>query len=186
MEVFLLLSLCASNDLAKTTIGFSYETDIFEINSLLKIYDSINKEISTVENEITTHLSKIDTKIPTIKGIGDVSAATIIAEIENISRFNSPEKLLAYAGLDPRIYQSGTSEFKGKMNKKGSVVLRRVLMNSSERLICYNPNFYTYYRKKRNEGKSHRVALSHLARKLVRLIYKIETEHIDFNLSNIK
>ena len=173
-------------DLAKTTIGFSYETDIFEINSLLKIYDSINKEISTVENEITTHLSKIDTKIPTIKGIGDVSAATIIAEIENISRFNSPEKLLAYAGLDPRIYQSGTSEFKGKMNKKGSVVLRMVLMNSSERLICYNPNFYTYYRKKRNEGKSHRVALSHLARKLVRLIYKIETEHIDFNLSNIK
>ena len=173
-------------NLAKATIGFSYETDIFEIHSLLQIYDSINEEISIVENEITTHLSKIDTKIPTIKGIGDVSAATMIAEIENISRSNSAEKLLDYAGLEPRIYQSGTSAFKGRMNKKGSVVLRRVLMDSSERLICYNPNFYAFYRKKREEGKSHHVALSHLARKLVRLIYKIETEHIDFNLSNIK
>lgn len=173
-------------ELAKNTIGFSYETDVFEINSLLRNYDLIQEEISLVENEITALISKIDSKIPTIKGIGVVSAATIIAEIENISRFDSPDKLLAYAGLDPRLYQSGTQEFKGKMNKKGSVVLRRVLMNSAESILIFNPVFYEYYRKKRDEGKSHRVALSHLARKLVRLIYKIETEHIDFNLSLVK
>lgn len=173
-------------ELAKNTIGFSYETDIFEINSLLRNYDLIQEEISLVENEITTHISKIDSKIPTIKGIGLVSAATIIAEIEDISRFDSPDRLLAYAGLDPRLYQSGTQEFKGKMNKKGSVVLRRVLMNSAESILIFNPVFYEYYRKKRDEGKSHRVALSHLARKLVRLIYKIETEHINFNLSLVK
>lgn len=173
-------------ELAKNTIGFSYETDVFEINSLLRNYDLIQEEISLVENEITALISKIDSKIPTIKGIGLVSAATIIAEIENISRFDSPDKLLAYARLDPRLYQSGTQEFKGKMNKKGSVVLRRVLMNSAESILIFNPVFYEYYRKKRDEGKSHRVALSHLARKLVRLIYKIETEHIDFNLSLVK
>lgn len=173
-------------ELAKNTIGFSYETDVFEINSLLRNYDLIQEEISRVENEITTHISKIDSKIPTIKGIGLVSAATIIAEIEDISRFDSPDRLLAYAGLDPRLYQSGTQEFKGKMNKKGSVVLRRVLMNSAESILIFNPVFYEYYRKKRDEGKSHRVALSHLARKLVRLIYKIETEHINFNLSLVK
>ena len=173
-------------ELAKNTIGFSYETDVFEINSLLRNYDLIQEEISLVENEITTHISKIDSKIPTIKGIGLVSAATIIAEIEDISRFDSPDRLLAYAGLDPRLYQSGTQEFKGKMNKKGSVVLRRVLMNSAESILIFNPVFYEYYRKKRGEGKSHRVALSHLARKLVRLIYKIETEHINFNLSLVK
>lgn len=173
-------------ELAKNTIGFSYETDVFEINSLLRNYDLIQEEISLVENEITTYISKIDTKIPTIKGIGLVSAATIIAEIEDISRFDSPDRLLAYAGLDPRLYQSGTQEFKGKMNKKGSVVLRRVLMNSAESILIFNPVFYEYYRKKRDEGKSHRVALSHLARKLVRLIYKIETEHINFNLSLVK
>lgn len=173
-------------ELAKNTIGFSYETDVFEINSLLRNYDLIQEEISLVENEITTHISKIDSKIPTIKGIGLVSAATIIAEIEDISRFDSPDRLLAYAGLDPRLYQSGTQEFKGKMNKKGSVVLRRVLMNSAESILIFNPVFYEYYRKKRDEGKPHRVALSHLARKLVRLIYKIETEHINFNLSLVK
>jgi transposase len=173
-------------ELAKNTIGFSYETDLFEIKSLLRVYDTLQDEISLVENEITTILSKINSRIPTILGIGKVSAATIIAEIEDISRFNDPNKLLAFAGLDPRIYQSGTQEFKGKMNKKGSVVLRRVLMNCSESILMYNPAFYTYYRKKRDEGKTHRVAISHVARKLVRIIYKLETEHIDFDLSIVK
>ena len=173
-------------ELAKNTIGFSYETDLFEIKSLLRVYDTLQDEISLVENEITTIMSKINSHIPSILGIGKVSAATIIAEIEDISRFDNPNKLLAFAGLDPRIYQSGTQEFKGRMNKKGSVVLRRVLMNCSESILIYNPTFYVYYRKKRDEGKSHRVAISHVARKLVRIIYKLETEHIDFDLSFVK
>ena len=162
MVIFLSLS---SPELAKNTVGFSYETDLFEIKSLLRVYDTLQDEISVVENEITTHLSKINSHIPTILGIGKVSAASIIAEIEDISRFNDPNKLLAFAGLDPRIYQSGTQEFKGRMNKKGSVVLRRVLMNCAESILIYNPAFYTYYRKKRDEGKSHRVAISHVARR---------------------
>ena len=173
-------------ELAKNTIGFSYETDLFEIKSLLRVYDTLQDEISLVENEITTIMSKINSHIPSILGIGKVSAASIIAEIEDISRFDNPNKLLAFAGLDPRIYQSGTQEFKGRMNKKGSVVLRRVLMNCSESILIYNPTFYVYYRKKRDEGKSHRVAISHVARKLVRIIYKLETEHIDFDLSIVK
>ena len=173
-------------ELAKNTVGFSYETDLFEIKSLLRVYDTLQDEISLVENEITTHLSKINSHIPSILGIGMVSAATIIAEIEDISRFDNPNKLLAFAGLDPRIYQSGTQEFKGRMNKKGSVVLRRVLMNCAESILMYNPAFYSYYRKKRDEGKPHRVAISHVARKLVRIIYKLETEHIDFDLSFVK
>ena len=173
-------------ELAKNTVGFSYETDLFEIKSLLRVYDTLQDEISIVENEITTTMSKINSHIPTILGIGEVSAATIIAEIEDITRFDNPNKLLAFAGLDPRIYQSGTQEFKGRMNKKGSVVLRRVLMNCAESILMYNPAFYTYYRKKRDEGKSHRVAISHVARKLVRIIYKLETEHIDFDLFIVK
>lgn len=170
-------------ELAKNTVGFSYETDLFEIKSLLKVYDTLEEEISLVENEITTHMSKINSHIPSILGIGMVSAATIIAEIEDISRFDNPDKLLAFAGLDPRFYQSGMSEHKGRMNKRGSVVLRRVLMNCAESILMYNPAFYTYYRKKRDEGKSHRVAISHVARKLVRIIYKLETEHVDFDLT---
>lgn len=173
-------------ELASNTVGFSYETDLLEIKSLLRVYDTLQDEISLVENEITTHLSKINSHIPSILGIGKVSAASIIAEIEDISRFDSPNKILAFAGLDPRIYQSGTQEFRGRMNKKGSVVLRRVLMNCAESVLMYNPAFYAYYRKKRDEGKSHRVAISHVARKLVRIIYKLETERIDFDLSIVK
>lgn len=173
-------------ELASNTVGFSYETDLLEIKSLLRVYDTLQDEISLVENEITTHLSKINSHIPSILGIGKVSAASIIAEIEDISRFDSPNKILAFAGLDPRIYQSGTQESRGRMNKKGSVVLRRVLMNCAESVLMYNPAFYTYYRKKRDEGKSHRVAISHVARKLVRIIYKLETERIDFDLSIVK
>lgn len=173
-------------ELASNTVGFSYETDLLEIKSLLRVYDTLQDEISLVENEITTHLSKINSHIPSILGIGKVSAASIIAEIEDISRFDSPNKILAFAGLDPRIYQSGTQESRGRMNKKGSVVLRRVLMNCAESVLMYNPAFYAYYRKKRDEGKSHRVAISHVARKLVRIIYKLETERIDFDLSIVK
>ena len=173
-------------ELARNTVGFSYETDLFEIRSLLRVYDTLQDEISLVENEITTHLSKINSHIPSILGIGKVSAASIIAEIEDVSRFDSPNKILAFAGLDPRIYQSGTQEFRGRMNKKGSVVLRRVLMNCAESILMYNPAFYAYYRRKRDEGKPHRVAISHVARKLVRVIYKLETERIDFDLSIVK
>ena len=173
-------------ELARNTVGFSYETDLFEIRSLLRVYDTLQDEISLVENEITTHLSKINSHIPSILGIGKVSAASIIAEIEDVSRFDSPNKILAFAGLDPRIYQSGTQEFRGRMNKKGSVVLRRVLMNCAESVLMYNPAFYAYYRRKRDEGKPHRVAISHVARKLVRVIYKLETERIDFDLSIVK
>lgn len=173
-------------ELARNTVGFSYETDLFEIRSLLRVYDTLQDEISFVENEITTHLSKINSHIPSILGIGKVSAASIIAEIEDVSRFDSPNKILAFAGLDPRVYQSGTQEFRGRMNKKGSVVLRRVLMNCAESVLMYNPAFYAYYRRKRDEGKPHRVAISHVARKLVRVIYKLETERIDFDLSIVK
>lgn len=138
---FSLTKFTELRELAKNTVGFSYETDLFEIKSLLRVYDTLQGEISLVENEITTHLSKINPHIPSILGIGMVSAATIIAEIEGITRYDNPNKLLAFAGLDPRIYQSGTQKFKGRMNKNGSVVLRRVLMNCAESILMYNPAF---------------------------------------------
>ena len=163
------------------SVGFSSESDVFEIKSLLRFYRAADEEISLFEGEIVRHLSKINTKIPSIPGIGLVSAATIVAAINDINRFESPDKLLAYAGLDPRLYQSGTASYKGRMNKKGSVSLRRVLMNAATASLMYNSVYYDYYLKKKDEGKPHRVALSHLARKLVRIIYKLETEQIDFD-----
>lgn len=172
--------------LARSTVGTCYEVDEWELRSLLRTYEAVQAEIDSAESLIESALSKIDSKIPTIIGLGPVSSASILSEIGDIGRFPSWQKLLAYAGLDPRVYQSGTMESKGRMNKKGSVVLRRTLMNAAEYLLCCNAVFYDYYRKKRDEGKPHRVAISHCAKKLVRIIYKVETEKIDFDPNMVR
>ena len=128
-------------------------------------------------------MEKLDSPTASIPGIGIMSAATIIAEYGDVSRFANDGQMLAYAGLDCGRYQSGTSDFPGRMVKHGSGYLRQALMNVTETCMMHMPSFYDYYLKKRNEGKSHRVALSHIARKLVRMIYKLETSHSHFDLS---
>lgn len=122
----------------------------------------------------------------TIPGIGPVTAAVIASEYGDFSRFSSPSQMLSFAGLEPGYYQSGTMEFRGKMVKRGSSKLRYVLMNCVVPLIRFDPVFASYYHKKRTEGKPHRVALSHTAKKLVRVIYTLETKGIDYSTDNIR
>lgn len=173
-------------ELAKNTIGSSSEADELEISSLLNIYKSINDELCRVESKIEEIMNIIDSPTVSIPGVGLMSAASIIAEFGDLSRFANADKMLAYAGLDCGRSQSGTADYKGKMVKHGSGYLRQALMNVVETMMIHAPVFYDFYHKKRDEGKPHRVALSHLARKLVRLIYKLETSHTRFDLNNSK
>jgi transposase len=173
-------------ELAKNTIGSSSEADELEISSLLSIYKSINDEICRVESKIEEIMTIIDSPTVSIPGVGLMSAASIIAEFGDLSRFANADKMLAYAGLDCGRSQSGIADYKGKMVKHGSGYLRQALMNVVETMMIHAPVFYDFYHKKRDEGKPHRVALSHLARKLVRLIYKLETSHSRFDLNNSK
>lgn len=173
-------------ELAKNTIGSSSEADELEISSLLSIYKTINDEVCRVESKIEEIMTIIDSPIVSIPGVGMMSAASIIAEFGDLSRFANADKMLAYAGLDCGRSQSGTADYKGKMVKHGSSYLRQALMNVVETMMIHAPVFYDFYHKKRDEGKPHRVALSHLARKLVRLIYKLETSHSRFDLINSK
>ena len=173
-------------ELAKNTIGSSSEADELEISSLLNIYKVINDEVCRVESKIEEIMNIIDSPTVSIPGVGMMSAASIIAEFGDLSRFANADKMLAYAGLDVGRSQSGTADYKGKMVKHGSSYLRQALMNVVETMMIHAPVFYDFYHKKRDEGKSHRVALSHLARKLVRLIYKLETSHTRFDLNNSK
>ena len=122
----------------------------------------------------------------TIPGIGEISAATILSEYGDIKNFSNPNKMLAFAGLDPSINQSGTLESNGKMVKHGSGHLRYAVMNSALSILRFSPEFYDYYLKKRSEGKCHRVALSHVCKKLIRVIYSLEKNNIDFNPSLLK
>ncbi len=173
-------------ELAKNTIGSSSEADELEISSLLNIYKTINDEICRVESKIEEIMTILDSPTVSIPGVGLMSAASIIAEFGDLSRFANADKMLAYAGLDCGRSQSGTADYKGKMVKHGSSYLRQALMNVTEMMMIHAPVFYDFYHKKRDEGKPHRVALSHLARKLVRLIYKLETSHTRFDLTNSK
>jgi transposase len=172
--------------LAKETVGESNEFTNIQLSSFIELYKCINEKIVSLDFKISTIIKDLNPPMLSIPGIGDISAATILAEFNNISNFANAGKMLAFAGLDPGIIQSGTLSSTGRMVKHGSGHLRYTLMNSSMVVIGKCPIFYDYYLKKRSEGKSHRVALSHVCKKLVRLIYKLEKDNISFDPSLLK
>jgi hypothetical protein len=94
--------------------------------------------------------------------------------------------MLSFAWLEPRVIESGTLKKTGKMVKRGSPHLRETIMNSSTTFMIHNPVIYSYYHKKRLEGKSHRVALTHVAKKLVRIIYHLEKNNIKFDSDKLR
>lgn len=173
-------------DLARSTIGCSTETDTLLITSTLYLYDQLDVQIKMIESKIEAMMLQLNSPTASIPGVGLNSAATIIAEFGDVSFFAHPDKMVAFAGLDCGRSQSGTKDFKGRMVKHGSGYLRQALMNSAVSLLIHAPTFYEYYHKKREEGKPHRVALSHVARKLVRLIYKLESSNTHFDPSQCR
>ena len=173
-------------ELAKNTVGYHDDNTDLLISTYVSLYNYFNDKIVPIDKQISTIIKELNPSILSIPGIGEISAASIISEYGDISCFSSPAKMLAFAGLEPSINQSGTLESNGKMVKHGSGHLRYVLMNTSLTLLKFNPIFYDFYLKKRSEGKPHRVALSHVCKKLVRLIYTLETKHVDFNPSLLK
>ena len=119
----------------------------------------------------------------TIPGIGTVNGGMILGEIGDIHRFSTLGKLLAFAGLDPTVYQSGNFQAKRThMSKRGSRVLRYALMNAAHNVVKNNATFKAYYDTKRAEGRTHYNALGHCAGKLVRVIWKMLTDEVEFNL----
>lgn len=173
-------------ELAKSTVGNEDDILSFQLELLLKHYDFIQTQIDELSHLIEMEFAQVASHIQSIPGIGLFSAASIYAEIGMINRFENPDQILAYAGLEPSRHQSGNSEFKGHMVKHGSSFLRQTLMNVSESSLLHNPVLYDFYKKKRQEGKVHRVALFHVAKKLVRIIFTLETHNIDFDLSKMR
>ena len=131
-------------------------------------------------------MTSYPTKIMTIPGIGTISAAVILAEYGSIHNFDNPAQMLSYAGLEPSITQSRTQTFSGRIVKRGSRMLRQTLVQAAFYMLRVNPKFYDYYLKKKNAGKHHQVALIHLTRKLIRIIFYLETNQQDFNYEQLK
>lgn len=173
-------------ELAKNSIGESNEIFEIELQTILGLYNEIDYKINSIDKQISTIVKELNPPTLSIPGIGELTTAVIISEFGDFNKFSNADKLLSFAGLEPGIYQSGTMFTNGKMVKRGSGYLRYSLMNIANVVIRYNPTFYDFYIKKRSEGKCHRVALSHVCKKLLRVIYKLETQNIQFNPSLLK
>ena len=159
-------------DAAKRSVGSVMPAKSPELKHTLKLIEELSDEIDEIETEIKAIMDKWNPPILTIPGINYRMGAVILAEIGDFSRFDSPDKILAYAGLCPSVYQSGklTNGY-SHMEKRGSRYLRYALFNAAKYVCHWNPTFSAYLAKKRAEGKHYNVAISHAAKKLVRLIF---------------
>lgn len=119
-------------DYAKNTIGINNIALSIQITHSISQIELITKQIKDVENSIKEIMDNLDSKIITIPGIGYILGATILAEIGNISKFDSPKKLLAFAGLDPSVIQSGNfNATTTKISKRGSSYLRYAIRTAA-------------------------------------------------------
>lgn len=161
---------------ARKSIGSYLPAKSLELKHTIKLIRELNSEITEIEAEIKKIMDVIDSPIISIPGIGQNLGAVILAEIGDFYRFESPDKILAFAGCSPSTYQSGQLySSHAKMEKRGSRYLRWALLNAAAYVCKWEPTFATYLAKKLAEGKHYYVALSHAAKKLVRVLYHLET-----------
>ena len=161
---------------AKSSIGSHMPAKSLELKHTIKLILELTIEINEIEAAIKRIMDEeIQSPILTIPGISYRMGAMIIAEIGDFSRFDSADKILAYAGMSPSTYQSGhVDNCYSHMEKRGSKYLRYALYNATKCVCHWDDSFAAYLAKKRSEGKHYNVALSHATKKLVRLIYAME------------
>ena len=159
--------------------GWAEDALAFEISSVLRLVDHMDEEIAALEAE-AAELADAEpfALLQTIPGVGPVGAATILAEVGDAERFAEPKKLVAYAGMDASVRDSGESVGKGgrHMSKRGSSYLRYALMVSADAARRADPYFGDYYDAMRARGKHHYVAVSGVARKLCGVILAVMKE----------
>lgn len=162
--------------LAANSFGLKFCQNSFslQLRLLIEQIKFIEAQVSDVDNEISVILDKIKSPITTIPGIANVTAAVILGEIGDISRFSNASKLAAYAGIDASVSQSGNyMSSNNKMSKRGSPYLRKALFQAALIAAFHDPVFSAFYQKKRNEGKHHLTAVGAVARKLCNTIFAV-------------
>ena len=162
-------------NVARSSIGSTMPAKSLELMHTIRLIRELNAEIDEIETEIKSIMDALHSPILTIPGISYRMGAMILSEIGDFSNFDSPDKILAYAGLSPSTYQSGQlTNCYSHMEKRGSRYLRYAIFNATKFVCNWDPVFASYLAKKRAEGKHYNVAVSHAAKKLVRLICALE------------
>ena len=169
--------------LAQKSVGINDSSLSIQITQTIEQIELLDRQLFHTELEMANIVTCLNSVLMTIPGIGTTNGGIILGEIGDIHRFSSPNKLLAFAGLNPSVYQSGNFQAKKtRMSKRGSRILRYALMNAAHNVVKNNTTFKTYYDAKRAEGRTHYNALGHCAGKLVRIIWKMLTDEVEFNL----
>ena len=169
--------------LAQKSVGSNDSALSIQITHSIAQIELLDSQLKQVEAEMADIMKFNDSVLMTIPGIGYINGGMILGEIGDIHRFPSPGKLLAFAGLDPSVYQSGNFQAKRtRMSKRGSRVLRYALVNAAHNVVKNNTTFKAYYDAKMAEGRTHYNALGHCAGKLVRIIWKMLSDEVEFNL----
>ncbi len=162
---------------ARHSIGSKMPAKSLELRHTIQLIQELDKEIADVEAAIEEIMNAIQSPITTIPGMGLRMGAMILAEVGDFANFDSPDKILAYAGLSPSTYESGKLKATGTyahMEKRGSRYLRYAIFNATKYVCIWDPTFAAYLAKKRAEGKHYNVAISHAAKKLVRVIFALQ------------
>lgn len=158
-------------------VGFLGNVLRLQMSCLLEQLALLEAQLDELDTEIEAVMDRLPQYITSIPGIGPVTGATILAEIGDVHRFATPEKLVAYAGVDPVVYQSG--EFRAantRMSKRGSPYLRHALWQAAFVAARHDPQLRDYYHRKRAEGKAHRTVVGAICRKLLHRVYIILKE----------
>ena len=166
---------------ANNSIGSGNAGDFLELKLLCEVILYLNKTLDTIETEIKTVMSQINSPITTIPGIGDMMGASILAEIGDIHKFDSAEKLQAFAGLAPQLYESGKYiATKTPMDKKGSVYLRNALYQATISAYVTSNYMRSYVNKKRDQGKHYFTSIVCGMKKMTRIIHAVLKKNIVF------
>ena len=169
--------------LAQKSVGVNDSSLSIQITHTIEQIELLDSQLFHIELEMANLVTCLHSVIMTIPGIGFINGGMILGEIGDIHRFSEPKKLLAFAGLDPSVHQSGNFQAqRTRMSKRGSRVLRYALINAAHNVVKNNATFKAYYDAKRAEGRTHYNALGHCAGKLVRVIWKMLTDEVEFNL----
>lgn len=166
--------------LAQESIGQLSEVLELELIQTIDIIEFYESKIKIIDKKINILMNNISSPITTIPGISNRLGSVIISEIRNINNFQTPAQLLAFAGMEPSVNQSGDHNGNGKMVKRGSSSLRWALHQSARLVSIHSPLFRSYLNKKIQEGKHYNVALSHVSKKLVRVIFHLLKHNVDY------
>jgi len=173
-------------ELARNTLEASNDILDIQLETILDLYFNLDKKIDELDNKISIVINEINPPTLSVKGIGPIICSAIISEFGDVKRSKSADSMLVFAALESSIIQSGTSSQNGKMVKHGFGHLRYNIINAVRSVFLHAPIFTSFYYKKRNESKSDNVALFHVAKKLIRVIYKLETQNIIFDSSKLR